>query len=69
MTPRLAAVVDVGRVEERDAALDRAADDRLRVGLAERPLPFLVRAEAHHPEGQTRETRSPVRPRLTYSMR
>ncbi len=33
----LAAVVDVGGVEERDAALDRAAKDRLGALLVERP--------------------------------
>jgi hypothetical protein len=46
----LAAVVDVGGVEEADAALDGSPDDRLRVVLRERPAPFLARAEAHHPQ-------------------
>jgi hypothetical protein len=46
----LAAVVDVGGVEERDAALDRLPHDRLRLLLVERPGPALVLAVAHHPE-------------------
>ena len=46
----LAAVVDVGGVEEDDAALDRAPDDRLGLVLAERPAPLLAGPEAHHPE-------------------
>ena len=38
----LAAVVDVRGVEERDPAFDRAADDRLRLRLFERPGTALV---------------------------
>jgi hypothetical protein len=56
----LTAVVDVCSVEERDAALDRAADDRLRLVLAERPRPFVVATEAHHPEADARDTQSRV---------
>ncbi|HEY4824420.1 MAG TPA: aldo/keto reductase, partial [Solirubrobacteraceae bacterium] len=45
----LAAVVGVGGVIEVDSGFDRAADDRLGLGLGDRPLSTLVRAEAHHP--------------------
>ncbi len=45
-----AAGVDVGRVEERDAALDRAPDDRLGGGFVEHPRTVGVVAVAHHPE-------------------
>ena len=48
------AVVDVCGVEEGDPAFDRAADDRLRVGLLERPGAALVLAVAHHPGRRAR---------------
>src|SRR6185369_1258823 len=51
----LAAVVDVGRVEEDDPAVYRALDDRLGGRLVERPFPALVLAEAHHPEAHARD--------------
>src|SRR4051794_13245670 len=51
----LAAVVDVGRVEEDDAALDRAPHDRLGGLLVERPRALLVAAVAHHPEADPRD--------------
>src|SRR5262249_35742461 len=51
----LAAVVDVGRVEERDPALDRSTDDRLGLGLVERPLALAALPEAHHPEADARD--------------
>ena len=54
----LAAVVDVGGVEEDDAALDCAPDDRLGLVLAERPGPLLAGAEAHHPEADTRDAQA-----------
>ena len=54
----LAAVVDVGGVEERDPALDRAPDDRLRVGLGERPRPLSCAPKLIIPR-HTRETRRP----------
>ena len=60
----LAAVVDVGGVEERDPALDRAADDRLRAVLLERPRAALVLAVAHHPEADARDAQ-PGCPRFT----
>ena len=50
----LAGVVDVRGVEERHAALDRAADDRLGGLLGERPLALGRGAEAHHPQAQPR---------------
>src|SRR3954469_14334557 len=50
-----AARVDVGGVEERDAALDGAADDRLRGGLVEDPGAVGVVAVAHHPEAHARD--------------
>ena len=56
----LAAVVDVRGVEERDARLDRGTDDRLRIGLVERPRPALVLAEAHHPEAEARDAQPRV---------
>ena len=56
----LAAVVDVRGVEERDPALDRAADDRLRCGLVERPGAALVLAVAHHPEAEARDAQPGV---------
>ena len=55
----LAAVVDVGGVEEADAAVDRAPDDRLGFLLAERPAPLLAGAEAHHPEADDATRASP----------
>ena len=42
--------VDVGGVEERDAALDRAPDDRLGRRLVEHPRTVGVVAVAHHAE-------------------
>ena len=54
----LAAVVDVGGVEEDDAALDRPPDDRLGLVLAERPAPLLAGPEAHHPEAHARDAQS-----------
>ena len=56
----LAAVVDVGGVEERDPALDGAPDDRLRIGLGERPRPLRVGAEAHHAEAHARDAQAGV---------
>ena len=56
----LAAVVDVGGVEEGDAALDRAPDDRLGLRLVERPRPLLVPAEAHHPQAHARHAQAGV---------
>src|SRR5581483_2427750 len=49
------AVVDVGGVEEDDAALDRAPDDRLGGVGVDRPLPAGMRAVAHHPEADPRD--------------
>jgi hypothetical protein len=46
--------VDVGGVEERDAALDGAADDRLGGGLVQRPGAIGVVAVAHHPQAHAR---------------
>ena len=63
----LAAVVDVGRVEEGDAALDGAADDRLRLVLGSAHGRSSCGPKLIIPR-QTRETRRPVRPRFTYSM-
>ena len=40
--------VGVGRVEERDAAVDRRLDDRLGCGLVEVPGPFGLAAVTHH---------------------
>ena len=54
----LAAVVDVGGVEERDAAVERATHDRLRILLAERPRPLLVLAEAHHSQAKARDAQA-----------
>jgi hypothetical protein len=51
----LALVVDVGRVEEDDAALDRPAHDRLGLVLADRPPALRARAEAHHSEADARD--------------
>jgi hypothetical protein len=56
----LAAVVDVRGVEERDAVLGRAPDDRLRVRFAQRPRPFGVLPEAHHPQADARHAQSRV---------
>src|SRR4029077_20152099 len=47
----LTAVVDVGRVEEDDPALDGPAHDGVRRHLVKRPWPRLVPAKAHHPDG------------------
>ena len=54
-------VVDVGRVEERDAAFDGALDDRLGGGLVDRPRSLRRRAVAHHSEANARDaqTRAP----------
>ena len=54
----LAAVVDVGGVEEDDPALDRPPHDRLGGRLIERPLPALVLAEAHHPQAHARDAQA-----------
>ena len=54
----LAAVVDVGGVEERDAALDGALDDRLGGGLVEHPRPLRRRAVAHHAEADARDAQT-----------
>ena len=59
----LAAVVDVGGVEEDDAALDGAPDDRLGRRLVERPLAALVLPKLIIPR-HTRETRRPVLPEV-----
>src|SRR5205823_150185 len=56
----LAAVVDVGGVEEDDAALDGALDDRLGIRFIERPGTALVLPVAHHPEAQTRNAQAGV---------
>ena len=52
----LPAVVDVGRVEEGDPALDGSAHDRLGIGLVECPLAAFVPAVAHHPEAEARHS-------------
>src|SRR5436190_3466429 len=52
--------VHVGRVEEREPALDGAPDDRLRRRLVEHPGPGRVLAVAHHPEAEPRD----VQPRV-----
>ena len=57
-TSLCAAVVDVGGVEEGDAALDGAAHDRLGGRFVERPLAALVLAEAHHPEADARDAQA-----------
>ena len=54
----LAAVVDVGGVEEVDPALDRAAHDRLGAVFVQRPLPALVRAVAHHAQAHARDAQT-----------
>src|SRR5436190_2891122 len=54
----LAAVVDVGGVEEDDPGLDRAADDRLGRILVERPWALLALPVAHHPEAEPRDAQA-----------
>src|SRR4029453_6053175 len=56
----LAAVVDVGGVEEDDAALDGPPDDRPGRRLVQRPRAALVRAEAHHPQAHARDAQAGV---------
>ena len=56
----LAEVVDIGRVEERDPALDSPPDDRLCLRLGQRPRPLLDVAEAHHPETEARHAQAGV---------
>jgi len=55
---RRATRVDVGGVEERDAALDRGAHDRLGGVLVEDPGAVRVVAEAHHAEADPRDAQA-----------
>src|SRR4029453_15021805 len=50
--------VDVGGVEEGDAALDRAADDRLGRRPVEHPRPIGVVAVAHHAQAHARDVQA-----------
>src|SRR5262249_48044426 len=52
--------VHVGRVEERDTALDGAADDRFGRGLVEHPGPGRVFPVAPHPEAEPRDVQPGV---------
>jgi hypothetical protein len=54
----LAAVVDVGGIEEDDPALDRPSDNGLGCRLVESPLAALVTAEAHHPQAHARNAQA-----------
>ncbi len=54
----LAAVVDVGGVEEDDPALNRTAHDRLGSLLFEGPFAALVCAVAHHSEADARDPKA-----------
>ena len=63
----LAAVVDVRGVEERDPALDGAPDDRLGLLLGAAPTGRLSCSPKLIIPRHTRDTRSPVLPRFTYS--
>jgi hypothetical protein len=56
----LAAVVDVGGVEERNPAIDRPAENRLRLALVKRPRAALVLAVAHHPEAHPGDAQAGV---------